>query len=80
VPPPSLLDELCRVFDSCERAMLCALSHGQVTIDGYVIRPRHLERWTAEQLRGRFAVLCGSRAARLYGSRVIAYPATDGTR
>lgn len=72
----SLLRELMRLYHSTERAMLCALSHGQVTIDGYVIRPQHLERWTEEQLRGRYAVLCG-RPAQLYGS-AIHYRATDG--
>lgn len=46
--------------------MLCALSHGQVTIDGYIVRPKHLDWWTPDQLRGRYAMLLG-RMARLYG-------------
>jgi hypothetical protein len=65
--PPTLLEELCRVFNSCERAMLCVMSHGQLTIDGYIIRPEHLELWTPDELRGRYAVLCGQ-LGQLYGS------------
>lgn len=47
--------------------MLCAMSHGQLTIDGYIVRPAHLERWTRRQLSGRYASLVG-RQALLYGS------------
>jgi hypothetical protein len=47
--------------------MLCALSHGLVTIDGYVVRPEHLKRWTPDQLRGRYAVLRGRPPVQLYG-------------
>jgi hypothetical protein len=63
----SLLRDLCRAFNARERAMLCAMSHGQLTIDGYVIRPEHLGRWTESQLRGRYARL-HDRTVRLYGS------------
>lgn len=65
-----LLTELCRAFNACERAMLCALSHGQVSIDGYIVRPQHLDKWTPEQLRGRYAGLVG-RVARLYESTPV---------
>lgn len=63
---PSLLAELCRLFNAKPVAMMCVLSHGQLTIDGWIIRPHHLERWTPEQLRGRYARLF-KREARLYG-------------
>lgn len=49
--------ELRRVFNASSSAIMCLLSHGQVTIDGYVIRPHHLERWTPAQLRGRTACI-----------------------
>lgn len=65
-----LLAELCRVFHSKRAGMMCALSHGQVSIDGYVIRPQHLDRWHPEQLRGRYARLHG-RVAQLYGTTVV---------
>jgi hypothetical protein len=65
-----LFKELCRVFHSKPPGMMCALSHGQLTIDGYVIRPEHLDRWTPDQLRGRYARLCG-RVAQLYGAKVV---------
>lgn len=58
------------MFNSKERAMLCALSHGQVTIDGWIVREQHMDRWTEDQLRGRYARLCGQ-MAQLYGSKVI---------
>lgn len=62
-----LFRELCRVFNSKPPGMMCALAHGQVNIDGYVIRPEHLDRWTPDQLQGRYAHLMG-RHAQLYGS------------
>jgi hypothetical protein len=46
------------------------MSHGQLTIDGYVIRPEHLGRWDVDRLRGRYAVLCG-RMAQLYGAAPV---------
>lgn len=61
-----LLPELCRIFNAKPVAMECAIRHGQVTIDGWIIREHHLDRWTREQLRGRMARLVG-REARLYG-------------
>lgn len=67
---PPLLAELERVFHAKYGAMLCAMSHGQLTIDGYIIRPEHLNRWTRDQLIGRYAELCG-RTAQLYGSAPI---------
>lgn len=63
----SLVTELCRVLDSSERAMLCAMSHGRVTIDGYIVRPHHDRQWTKRQLAGRHAQ-CFARAAALFGA------------
>lgn len=65
-----LFTELCRAFNAKDRAMLCALSHGQVVIDGFVVRVEHLDRWTPDQLRGRYAHLAG-RCAQLYGQKVV---------
>jgi hypothetical protein len=65
-----LLEELCDRFDAKPPAMLCALSHGQVSIDGYVVRPRHLAQWTPDQLRGRYARLHG-RVRQLYGAKEV---------
>ena len=65
-----MMDELMRGFHSKEAAMMCALRHGQVTIDGYIIRPGHLDRWTPEQLWGRYARLAG-RYYQLYGSAPV---------
>lgn len=59
-----------RVFNASERAMRCMLSHGQVTIDGYIIREEHLERWTPDRLSGRMARAIG-REARLYGGTQV---------
>jgi hypothetical protein len=68
--PTLLLSELCRVLDSREGAILLASRHGQLTIDGWVIRPHHLNRWTPAQLRGRYAKI-NSRRAQLYGPTVV---------
>lgn len=65
-----LIDELCHLFHSKRVGMMCALAHGQVTIDGYVVRPQHLDRWTRDQLQGRYA-RCVGRTAQLYGSKVV---------
>lgn len=62
-----LVNELCRVFNSGRKAMLCAMSHRQVTIDGRVILPEYDMRWPPEQLKGRMARL-HDRQALLYGS------------
>ena len=56
----SLVGELCRVLHSNERAMLCAMSHGQVRVSGHLVYPRHDMCWTKEQLKGRMAELCDS--------------------
>jgi hypothetical protein len=64
------MKELMRVFNASERALRCGLSHGQVTIDGYIIREEHLERWTPTQLYGRMARFAG-RAGRLYGGSQV---------
>ena len=47
--------------------MLCALRHGQLVIDGYIVRPHHITWWTPDQLKGRYAHL-GGRTVQLYGS------------
>jgi len=62
----SLVEELCRVLHSCERAMLCAMSHEQVRVDGYVVRPKDDQRWTRAQLAGRTAQLESWRTGRLF--------------
>jgi hypothetical protein len=54
------------VLDSGEGAILSASAHGQLTIDGYIIRPQHLNRWTPRQLQGRYAKIHGRRG-QLYG-------------
>lgn len=65
-----LFRELCRRFHSKDRAMLCAISYGQVSIDGYVIRERHLDRWPVDRLCGRYARLHGQQA-QLFGSTPV---------
>jgi hypothetical protein len=67
---PTLLVELCRVLDSGEGAILSASRHGQLTIDGWIIRPHHLNRWTPAQLQGRYAQIHGRRA-QLYGPTIV---------
>jgi hypothetical protein len=64
-PNPSLIKEACRVLDSDEKAMRCAMSHGQVTIDGYKIKPEYDRRWTRAQLKGRW-IRINHRAAELF--------------
>lgn len=60
-----LFTELCRLFHAKPVAMECVLAHGQLSIDGWIIRPEHLNRWTRAQLKGRYARL-HNRQARLY--------------
>lgn len=62
----SLFAELERVFDSKERALHCAISHGQVTVDDYVVKLGDDWRWTLGQLGGRLAKVNG-REGRLFG-------------
>lgn len=67
-----LVKELCRVFHAKQVGMLCALRHGQVTVDGYQMRAEYDKRWTEQQLRGRMAAIhyfgenVPPRQARLY--------------
>lgn len=66
-----LIKELCRVFHAKPVAILCALRHRQITVDGYEMREEFDLRWGAKQLKGRMAAIhyhCGSepRRARLY--------------
>lgn len=63
----SLFAELQRVFDSGDKALACAISHGQVTVDGYVIKPDDDWRWTMGQLCGRLAKV-NHREGRLFGA------------
>lgn len=63
----SLVKELCRVLDSDRMAMLCAMSHGQVTVSGHVVKPEHDRRWTRQQLAGRTAKV-NAREAKIFGS------------
>lgn len=63
----SLFAELERVLDSKDRALACAIAHGQVSVDGYTIQPTDDRRWSEERLRGRLARV-NSRTGRLFGS------------
>ena len=71
---PTLTSELCRVFNAKPVVIECLSRHGQLSIDGYVIRPQHLNRWPdpRKALRGRTARLVSQgnvfREAKLYGS------------
>lgn len=62
---PSLVRELCRIFNAGERAMLCAMSHAQVTVDGYTMLPSFDRRWPRDRMEGRMAELLG-RQARIF--------------
>lgn len=66
----TLIAELCRAFNAKKVGMICAMSHGLVTVDGYIVRPEHDRRWTPDQLRGRYARFY-DRQAQLYGSKVV---------
>jgi len=57
-----------RIFGAKSRAVFCAMSYGQLTVDGYVIKPHDERRWTADQLAGRTVSLVG-RTGTLPGSR-----------
>lgn len=54
---PSFVPELCRIFNAKRIGLLCAMLHGQLSIDGYVVRANREHQWTQEQLRGRTARL-----------------------
>lgn len=62
----SLLKEFERVFHASKSAILCAVSHGQVTVDGHTIKLSDDKRWARRQLVGRMAAMPG-REARLFG-------------
>lgn len=62
---PSLFAELERLFHSKEAALYCAVSHEQVTVDGFTIKLTDDRRWTRRQLSGRLAA-CNHRRARLF--------------
>lgn len=65
-PKVSLVEELCRLFDSKDSAVICAMSHKQVRVDGHLVLPQHDRAWTQAQLAGRMAT-CNGRAGRLFG-------------
>lgn len=70
-PRTGLVAELCRVFHASRVAMCCALRHGQVLVDGYIMREEYDHRWTPDQLKGRKAQITyyhtpQRRDARLY--------------
>jgi hypothetical protein len=65
VQNPSLVAELCRLYSAKPVAIKCALSHGQVSVDGYVMREEFDRRWSRGQLKGRYVRFVG-RVARLY--------------
>lgn len=52
------------------KAAVCAISHGQVSIDGHTITMAWaVNHWTEDQLRGRM-LKCGNRECRILGSRL----------
>ena len=66
----SLIAELCRGFNAHPTAMRCAMRHGQITVDGYIMRPEFDRRWTQTQLTGRYARF-HSRLYQLYGAKTV---------
>lgn len=66
-PKVSLVEALCDALDSDEKAMLCAMSHSQVRVDGHLVFPKHDRAWTQAQLSGRLAT-CNGRSGRLFGA------------
>lgn len=52
-----------------DRAAMCLITHGQVSIDGHTVRPQWVHHWTEEQLRGRMMHVAGRGEFRLFGSR-----------
>lgn len=52
------------------KAAVCAITHGQVSIDGHTIGMKWaVDHWTEDQLRGRM-LKCGNRESRILGSRL----------
>jgi hypothetical protein len=56
-------------FGTSEIAVMCMVSHGQVRIDGHVMRAQWMKHWTAEQLQGR-VLKCPRGEYRIVGSRL----------
>lgn len=52
-PLVSIVREGGKVLHASESAMLCAISHGQVTIDGFVVKVSDEKRWRRSQVKGR---------------------------
>jgi hypothetical protein len=65
-----LIAELCRLFNAKPVAIECLMRHGQLTVDGYLMRPEFDQRWKRAQLQGRTAAinyrLGAKRGGRLY--------------
>lgn len=59
-------------MDMGAKAAACAITHGQVSIDGHTIGMAWaVDHWTERQLHGRM-LKCGPREARILGSRLVA--------
>jgi hypothetical protein len=58
-------------FNMGVNAAVCAISHGQVSIDGHTIHMKWaVDHWTEAQLYGR-VLKCHSQEARIIGSRLV---------
>jgi hypothetical protein len=67
---PSLIAELCRGLHAKRVGVLCALRHGQISVDGYVMREEYDRRWAKAQLQGRYARFY-DRTFQLYGAKIV---------
>lgn len=65
----NLVKVLENVMGCKDRAAMCLITHGQVSIDGHTVRPQWVHHWTEEQLRGRMMHVAGRGEFRLFGSR-----------
>lgn len=58
-------------FNMGSKAAVCAISHGQVSIDGHVICMKWaVDHWTEGQLRGRMLQVKGRGERQILGSRL----------
>lgn len=62
-----LLKYLKREQNVSDSAGRCLISHGQLTIDGHVVKPTDNLRWTRRQLEGRMMEFVG-RQHRMFGA------------
>lgn len=59
-----------REFNASKEAVFGLLHHGQIKIDGHVIKPEWMTHWTEDQVRGRILTIPqGSK--RILGMRPI---------